>query len=103
MSCDITVPYEFPSLESCQKRFSQARKEVELAPHTVVGLVLQVRDAGEFPQALGLVSLDPFSQSGSRVDVSQPWRRRGITGDLYSLNLLARLLVFTSVLLCKIR
>ena len=33
--------------------------EADLAPHSVVGLVLQVGDA-KFPQALGLESLDPF-------------------------------------------
>ena len=35
-------------------------KEVDLAPHPVVGLVLQVGDAEKFPQALGFESLDLF-------------------------------------------
>ena len=39
--------------------FLWAQKEVD-APHPVVGLVPQVGDAEKFPQALGLVSLDPF-------------------------------------------
>ena len=30
-------PCEFPSLESCQKRFLWSHKEVDLAPHPVVG------------------------------------------------------------------
>ena len=38
----------------------EARKEVDLAAHTVVGLALQVGDAGKFSQARGLESLDPF-------------------------------------------
>ena len=33
---------------------------LSLAPHPVVGLVLQVGDAKKFPQALGFQSLDPF-------------------------------------------
>ena len=41
-----------PSLDSCQKRFLLARKEIDLAPHAVVGLVLQVGDALKFPQVL---------------------------------------------------
>ena len=64
---------QFPSLDSCQKRFLWTHKEVDLAPHPVVGLVLQVGDTEKFPQALGLGSLDPvfFSESASRVRVSQ--------------------------------
>ena len=42
---DMTKPCELPSLDSCQKRFLWAHKEVDLAPHPVVGLVLQVGDA----------------------------------------------------------
>ena len=53
-------PCKFPSLDSCQKRFLWTHKEVDLAPHPVVGLVLQEADAGKFPQALGFESLDPF-------------------------------------------
>ena len=36
------------------------------APHSVVGLVLQVEDADKFPQALGLESLDPFLKVSKR-------------------------------------
>ena len=69
---DMPEPCEFPSFNSCQKRFLWTRKEVDLAPHPVVGLVLQVGDAEKFPQALGFEGLDLFSESASRVHVSQP-------------------------------
>ena len=50
----------------------------DLAPHPVVGLVLQVGVAEKFPLSIGFESLDPFlsffffSESASRVHVSQP-------------------------------
>ena len=53
-------PCEFPSLDSCQKRFLRAHKEVDLAPYPVVGVVLRVKDAKKFPQALGFESPDLF-------------------------------------------
>ena len=53
----------FPSLNNCQKRLLWTHKEVDLAPHSVVDLVLQIGDVKKFPQALGLKSLDPFFQS----------------------------------------
>ena len=57
---DMPEPCKFPSLDSCQKRFLWTHKGVDLAPHPVVGLVLQVGDAERFPQALGFEGLDPF-------------------------------------------
>ena len=36
---------EFPSLNSCQKRFLWAHMDTDIAPHPVIGLVLQVGDA----------------------------------------------------------
>ena len=61
MACDMSEPCKFPSFDSCQKRFLLTHKEVDLAPHPVVGLVLQVGDDAEkFPQALGFEILDPF-------------------------------------------
>ena len=45
---------------SWQKRFLWIHKEVDLAPHPVVGLVLHVGDTEKFPHALGFESLDPF-------------------------------------------
>ena len=41
MVCDMPKPCKFPSLDSCQKRFLWTHKEVDLALHQVVGLVLQ--------------------------------------------------------------
>ena len=53
-------PCKFLSLDSCQKRFVWTHKDVDIALHSVVGLVLRVGDAGKFPQALGFERLDPF-------------------------------------------
>ena len=59
MACDMPEPCRFPSLDSCKKRFLWTHEEVDLAPHPVVGLVLQIGDA-KFPQALGFKGLDSF-------------------------------------------
>ena len=53
-------PCKFPSLDCSQKRFLWAHKEVDLAPHPVVCLMLQVGDAEKFRLALRFVSLDSF-------------------------------------------
>ena len=53
-------PFKFLFRNSYKKRFLWTHKEVDLAPHPVVGLVLQVGDAEKFPQALGFNGLDPF-------------------------------------------
>ena len=42
VACDMPEPFKFPSLGNCQKRFLWTHKEVDLAPHPVVGLVFQV-------------------------------------------------------------
>ena len=42
---DMSEPCKFPSPDSCQKRLMWTHKEVDLTPHPVVGLVLQVGDA----------------------------------------------------------
>ena len=60
MACDMPEPCRFPSLDSCKKRFLWTHEEVDLAPHPVVGLVLQVRDTEKFPQTLGFENLAPF-------------------------------------------
>ena len=60
MACDMSEPCKFPSPNNCQKKFPWTHKEVDLAPNTVVGLVLQVGDAEKFPQVLGFESLDPI-------------------------------------------
>ena len=75
----MSKPCKFPSLDSCQKRFQWTHKEVDLAPHPIVVLVLQVGDAEKLPQALSFESPDPFSESASKVHVSQPQRRMGVT------------------------
>ena len=38
---DMPEPCQFPSPGRCRKRFLWTNKEVDLAPHPVVGLVLQ--------------------------------------------------------------
>ena len=38
VACDMPKPCEFPSLDSCQKRFLWTHKEFYLAPHPVVVL-----------------------------------------------------------------
>ena len=94
MTCDTPKPWRFPFLDSCRKRFLWTSKEVDLAPHSVVGLVLHVGEPEMFLPALGFKSLDPFfSESASRVHDSQPWRRMEVTRDLYNWNLLAKLTV----------
>ena len=67
MAFEMTVPCKFPSLDSCQKRFLWTHTEVDLAPHPVVGRVLQVGDTEKLPHALGFESLDAFfnQQAGS--------------------------------------
>ena len=59
-------PCKFPSHDTYQKRFLWTHKGVDLAPHPVVGLVLQVRDAEKFPQALGFEDLDPFLRASKQ-------------------------------------
>ena len=56
MACDISEPFEFPSLDNCQKRILWAHKKIDLAPHPAVGLVLQVGDAEKFPRTFGFES-----------------------------------------------
>ena len=42
---------KLPSFDSCQKVLLWAHKEVDLALHSVIVLVLQLGDAKKFPQA----------------------------------------------------
>ena len=60
MACDTPEPCKLPSVDSCQKRFLWTHKDVDLAPHPVVGLVVQVGDAEKSHQALGFESLHLF-------------------------------------------
>ena len=84
MARDMPEPCKFPPLDSCRKRFLWTHKEVALDPHPVVGLLLQVGDVGTFPPTLVFESLDPlfFSESASRVHVSQPQREIEVARDL---------------------
>ena len=68
----------FLSLDSCQKRFLWIHKEVDLAPHPVVGLVLKVGDTKTFPRVFGFEGLDPFLS----VRKQGPYRRMEVTRDL---------------------
>ena len=67
VECDMPEPCKISSLDSCRKRFLWTNKDVDLLPHLVVGLVLQEEDAERFQ----VESLDPFSESASRVKFSQ--------------------------------
>ena len=53
MACDMPEPCKLTFLDNCQKRFLWTHEEVDLAPHPVVGLVLQVGNVEKFPQAPG--------------------------------------------------
>ena len=79
MACDLPELYEFPSLDSCQKRFLWNYREVDCAPQPGVYLVLQAGDGEKFPKALGIESVDPL-QSASRISVSQATEEDG--GDM---------------------
>ena len=59
-------------LQDLSKNYLWAHKELDLAPHPVAVLVLQVGDAKKFPPVLGFDSLDLFSESACRVHISQP-------------------------------
>ena len=61
MVYDMPEPYKFVSFDSCQKRFAWAHKEVALAPHPLVGLVLLVCKG--VSSGTNFESLDLFSQS----------------------------------------
>ena len=45
-------PCKFRSLDSCLEKFLC---DFDLAPHPVIGLVLQAGDVEKFPQALGFL------------------------------------------------
>ena len=66
MAYDMPEPCKLPSLGSCQKRFLWTHKEVDLAPHQVIGFVLQVGGVEKFPQALGFEGPDPFSKGSKQ-------------------------------------
>ena len=72
MACDMPEPGKFPCLNSCQKMLLLTHKKVDLAPHPAKGLVLQVGNAGNFLKQLVSKAWIPFTESASRVHVSQP-------------------------------
>ena len=72
VACNMPEPCKCPSPHSCQKRSLWTHKGVDLPPHPVVGLVLHVRDAEKFLQALGSKGWILFSESARRGQVSQP-------------------------------
>ena len=88
-ACDMPEPCKFPSLDSCQKRFLWTHKEIDLAPHPVVSLVLQVGDTEKFSYALGSESLDPLlSQQAASMshNHSGSWYSSILSRRFYSLN-----------------
>ena len=64
---DMPAPFEFPSIDSCRKRFLWTHKEVDLAPYHLVGLVLQV-----FLRRLVSKACILFSESAGSVHVFKP-------------------------------
>ena len=77
MACDTPEPCKVPSFDSRRKkRFLWTHMEVDLVPHLVVGLVLQVGDTEKFPHAIGFESLDPFVWS-QQAESTFHSRRRG--------------------------
>ena len=87
MVCDMSEPCKFPSLDSCQKRFLWIHKEVDLAPHPVVGLVLQVGDAEKIPCELDFKSLDPFLRVSRESPCSKAMEEDGGDKRLVELEL----------------
>ena len=82
VACDTPEPCKVPSLDICQKRFPWAYKEVDLAPHPVVGLVLLVGDRRSFFMHLVSKAWILSSESASRVHDSHPQRRIEVRRDL---------------------
>ena len=69
---DKPEPRECLSFHSYQRRFQRAHKEVDLAPHPVVGLVFQIRDVEKFLQTPGLQKPGFFfSKQGPSLAVTE--------------------------------
>ena len=75
MACDMPEPCKFPSLDSCQRRSLWTHKEVDFAPHQVVGLVLQVGDTEIFLIHLVLTAYRSFFQSQQTGSMFHSCRR----------------------------
>ena len=67
VACDMPEQYEFSSLDTCQKRFVWAHKEVDQDSRPIIDLVVQVGDAEKFPQAPGFESLDPLFKVSKQI------------------------------------
>ena len=93
MACDVSEPCEFPSLDSCKEKFLWTHKEVDLAPHPVDGLVLQVGDTEKFPQALGYKNLDPFFRVNKQSQCFTAVEKDGGDKRLVELELACKLMV----------
>ena len=75
VACDMPEPCKFPSLENCQKRFPRTHKEVDLTPHPVIDLVLQVGDAEN------LLAVPARRKKKERKKNRLSIQRRAHTGD----------------------
>ena len=73
---DMPEPCECPSLDRCHKRFLWVRKEVDLAPRPVVGLVLQVGDA---------MATNSFNRLKSQHDPTR-WSELSGDAEIYRLH-----------------
>ena len=83
---DMPELWEFPPLDSCQERILWAHKEMDLAPHTVVGLVLLQEVQRSFLGHLVSTAWTPFSELARRLDVLQLERTIAMTRDSFKLN-----------------
>ena len=93
LACDMPETGKFPSLDSCQENFLLTHKEVDLAPHPVGGLVLQVGDAEKFPQALGFEGLGPFFRVSKQGPCLTAMEEEGGEKRLVELELACKLMV----------
>ena len=69
-------------IDSCQKRFLWTHKEVDLAPHPVIALCSKYEIHRSFLRHLVSKPWILFSESSSRVHVSQPWKRMEVSRGL---------------------
>ena len=76
MTIDMPEPCECPCLDCCQRRFLWANKDVDLAPHPVIGLVLLAGAVEKLFQALGFKAGMLFSKSASWVHVEDGGAKR---------------------------
>ena len=87
MARNMPEPCKFLSIASCHKRSLWAQKELDLAPHPVVGLVLQVGGAVKFSQAIGLETFDPFLRVSEQSPCLTATEEDGVDKRLVQLEL----------------